>query len=569
MEKTNSISQLNPDQSLYTSLLQAAKKNPIAPALCYKGKDISFENVLAQVDLLAAALIKAGIKPNDIVASALPNIPKAVYFLYAVNKIGAIAYLNHALESATQMEKNMDFTGAKILFTHEANVVKYREFCQAKGIRLISICPADEMGAFIKWIYRTKEKLNKKVREGAEDYLSFLGDAMPHPKDFVEKNAIETSVLLNSGGTTGIPKTVEICSFAINQLAIVGPSIIGTSEVAYKYMLHPLPLFHCFGLMKGLHTMVMHGGCCVLIPRFTRKEFMRYIQKNKSHFLLGVPAVYDALLTMKKFKGKKLQTIQTAFMGGDVCKKETILAFDSKMEKIDNIARLNEGYGLTETLSVCCVNTNRIRKVGSVGKPIKGVLIRAFSTDRAKVFLDNWERPPHIPQDAEAGELCISGLILMRGYHKDEAASNTAFLEALGRKWLKSGDFGYIDKDGFVHFIQRLKHIIIVYGENVFPTEIETRANEVKGIIKSAAFAVEDKKATSRVYLAVEVKAGISENEKKVLHDTLMEHLRLGLQKYAVPIGIDFYEELPRTKMMKIDIEALRINAEKTTRSMQ
>lgn len=530
-------------KSLYETFLAGAAIGPDNPALLYKGKTVSYRNFVKSVDLLAAALLRFGIKPGDIVTASLPNIPKTAYLLYAANKIGAVLYFRHALNTPAETIKGLEKTGSAILFTLDTAAAGLENYCAEHGIRLISCCPADELGGLIRAVYRRREGLKTPRPETDKklDYHRFIKEfpAAENNESAYAWDPRATAVLLDSGGTTGNPKTVCLSASAINALGAAGTEILckEAADLPRSYLLSPLPVFHSFGLTMGLHAMVMHGGCNVFMPRFSRKDSIRYLKKGQVNFIIGVPAVFDALLSRPEFSGKLLKNIDGAYVGGDSLPPRIKTEFDRRMKETGSRGRLFEGYGLSETLSVVCVNRHTGNREGTVGKPLSVVSLRA------------------VPTGADADELCVCGNILMNGYYRDEEATQAAFFtDADGTRWLRTGDLGRVDKDGYVYFLGRIKNIIKVSGESVFPVEIENAACTVPGVKAAAAYPVPDPKTGSRVNLAVETEPGA---DKSILREKIHAHLQAELVKNALPAEIDFYDELPRTKLAKVDKTAL------------
>jgi long-chain acyl-CoA synthetase len=400
---------------------------------------------------------------------------------------------------------------------------------------------------------KTVTDFKEFVKAGAKSYSANgaeNGDGAKSKRGNVAKyvafpllDSRETAVLLNSGGTGGEPKTVELSSHAINALCADGARIIGEKGIlTNRFMLSALPYFHGFGLAMGLHAMLSHGGCNVMIPVFRRKFAVRYVQKGKINFIIGVPALYGAMLSHKKFKGRALKKISAAFVGGDFIPRNLFADFNGRMQAADSAARLFEGYGLTETVTVACVNTAKSNKPDTSGKAISGVTVRAFKDG---VF---------VGADSE-GELYIRGVTLMNGYYKDRAATDdTFFTDRGGNRWLKTGDWGSVDADGFVRFKQRIKRIIKVSGVSVFPGEIEQAAAAVKGVGAVCAFGVPDRKKGSAIILAVE----FFSHDTVAIRAAIEGELKNRLPADAIPKEILFVKKIPLTKINKIDVEKLK-----------
>ena len=540
----------SPNISLYSAFCEGAETGgPKAPALLFMNAKYSYGKVKKEIDSLACALKNFGIKRGEVVTIAMPNIPQTVYCLYGANAVGAVAYPVHALSSEDQIGDMMQKTDSRILFALDAFADKYENLCKTRGIKLISCNPTDGLNFAVRTVYKLQNKLKLSY---AEDYADFVRKNMgtgADVKSFPKLDPKETAVLLNSGGTSGDPKTVELSAFALNALDANGYELLNTRNVVGEYMLSALPYFHGFGLCMGLHAMLWHGGCNVLLPKFKRKTAVSYVRKGKINYMIGVPALYSALLSHKGFNGKCLRKIKVGFVGGDFIPQTLLEEFDARMRQFGSKARLFEGYGLTETVTVACVNTHENNKSGTVGRAVGGVEIKAFSTDTLKNFaMDGGD-------DKNCGELCLSGLTLMNGYYKDpEATDKTFFVDDNGVRWLKSGDYGFVDADGYVHFKQRLKRIIKVSGVSVFPAEIEQAVSRVSGVSQICAHAVPDEKKGTAIRLVVET----SRSDLDKMREEINEVIENKLSRDCRPREIVFTKRLPLTKMNKIDIETLK-----------
>ena len=539
----------NPETTLYETICDGVRLGGnSAPALLFMNAKFSYGKVKKEIDLLAAALYNIGVKKGDIVTAALPNIPQTVYFLYASNAVGAVAYPVHAMSSAEQIGEMMEITGSKVLFALDSFVSSYEPLCKEKGYTLISCNPTYGLNPFVRAAYNLKNKIKLSYAQDYADFIKNNAGTGLNIKNIVRLEPKETAVLLNSGGTSGIPKTVELSAYALNALSANGYGLLDTKDVVGKYMLSVLPYFHGFGLCMGLHAMLWHGGCNVLIPKFKRKTAVAYVRRGKINYMIGVPALYSAMLSHKGFSGKCLKNITIGFVGGDFVPQTVIDAFDERMKQYGSSARLFEGYGLTETVTVACVNTHKDNKRGTVGRAVGGVEIKALATDTLRDFgMDGSEDG--------CGELCLRGDTLMNGYYKDpEATAKTFFTDEDGVRWLKSGDYGFVDADGFVHFKQRLKRILKVSGVSVFPAEIEQAVSKVDGVSQVCAHAVPDEKKGTAIRLVVET----SFSDLRTLRTEIENVIQNSLSRDCTPKEIVFTKSIPLTKMNKIDIETLK-----------
>ncbi len=532
-------------QTIYESVRQSAKHTPGAIALIYQGKKFSYALLKKRINQYAHKLVEMGFKNDDVITVSLPNIPQAVYLLYAINQIGAIANLIHPLMKREQLEEIIDNVGSKILFTLDINYEQFASL-EEKGIKVISVSPATELPTVFRKAY---EALNAKK-------LSFLNGvdksrfdkAFAGKKEFkkFEKNYYKDSFYLHSGGTTGKSKTIALSNFSLNALAENGLDILCTKKLNDKKMLAVLPMFHGFGLCMGIHALLCYGGTDVLMPKFNTDQTIKYIKKNQLNILIGVPTLYEALLLKKDFKGKKLKNLDVAFVGGDFVSSALIDKFDKRMSIANSDCRLFEGYGLTETVTVLSVNTHNHHKEGTVGRILDNVRVKTKSLETG---LD-------LPE-GEPGELYISGETLMNGYRFDSETNNESTFEtdSLGKKWIKTGDYGRVDEDKFIYFMQRLKRIIKVNGINIFPSEIENVVASLPYIFECAAVGVNDEVRGEMIKLFV-VLAHDYNGEKPVeeINNTIKN--RCGV--FAVPKEIVFMDSFPKTLVGKIDTKLLK-----------
>lgn len=553
--------------SLYEAVRRSAVKYPLAPALEYMNKTIKYSKLLAQIDSLSDALVNLGIGAGDIVTVCLPNIPEAVYAFYAISKLGAIAHMVHPLTKRAQMEKFLAGIPTKAIFIMHSLTQGYFELAEKLGLKIITCNPTTSLAFYKRAIYGAINRTPKTSGVHIKYTDLFSLPAIPK-SDLVQKsstNAVfdanssksggDLAVLLHSGGTSGEPKAIELSANAINSLAGKGSYIMDRENLCGKYMLSVLPMFHGFGLTMGIHAMLAHGGCDSIMPKFHRDATIKLLAKGKINYIIGVPILYNALLSHPQFCGEKLKNIDVAFVGGDFVAKNLMVHFDAKIKDSGGRGRLFEGYGLTETVTVACVNTHLKNKVGSVGQALPGIKIEAYNNDKL------------LPR-GDCGELFISGDTLMNGYHnitkervkdgnnniKDEffVTTNPSGKQT---KWIKTGDYGYVDSDGYVFFMQRLKRIIKVSGINVFPSEIENLIIDQPNITNVCALEITSEKRGSMIRLFVETAepAATHETMRKTFSDLIANHIGA----HARPDSIIFLPKLPLTTVGKVDSSSL------------
>ena len=474
-------------------------------------------------------------KKDDVITIMLPNVPMAVYLLYAVNQIGAIANLVHPLMKEEQLTGIMQRANSKILFTLDSNVRHLRNL-KKLGVTIYAVSPVDELNLFAQLAYAMKRK--HRVKAPFAHRLCTIKYLIKADRDFKKD-----SFYLHSGGTTGEPKTIALSSFSLNSLAVSGLKILDEKSPKGLGMLAVLPMFHGFGLCMGIHSSLIFGAFDVLMPKFSTKEVINYLKRGQLQTIIGVPILYEALLHNKHFNGHNVSCIHNAFVGGDFVNESLIIRFNERMKEGNARARMYEGYGLTETVTVCTVNTHPHHRYGSVGRPIPFTDTKAF--DKGKELKPN-----------TYGELYVRGDTLMNGYRFEKIKTNPFFIDKKKRKWVKTGDYGKVDRQGYVYFGQRLKRIIKVNGINIFPKEIENEIAKLPYVYECYAKGVKDDRHGNIIILYVVLDR--KNQEKKNYDQEFNSIIENKFSVYALPKKIIYMKELPKTLVGKIDEKQLK-----------
>lgn len=518
---------------LYQMLRDYVKKGEKDEALLYLGKSINFGTLIRSIDD-AAARLSSFVKAGDVVTICMPNTPECVYCFYAVNRLGAVAHMVHPLAPKAQLSKFMAAAKSKLLITLSINLEKYAEI--AKDYPIISVHPAQSLSPVLRFLFNLKNRPYKGDKTNITDYSKLRKADLPPEPSRDEKT---TGVYLHSGGTGGEPKIIELSDFAVNMLAKRGPAALDLSAEKARgmYMLAALPMFHGFGLAMGIHTSLVHGVISVLMPKFDQNTAVKLIKKNKLNILIGVPNLFRALLRRPDFNGDMLKNIYVGFVGGDCAPQDLLDEFNARMEGAGARGRLFEGYGLTETVTVCAVNNHSYNRRGSMGRMLEGL--------KAAVVEPEKNEPLPI---GEKGELVFAGDTVMNGYLDNEAENSRVFIDIGGEKYVRSGDFGYMDGDGYLYFIQRLKRIIKISGISVYPKEIETVAKSIEGIAEACAV---EYKTGGKTKIAL-----FYTGEQKSEAD-IKAKIESELSRYAVPTLVKNIDAIPVTPVMKADTRAL------------
>jgi long-chain acyl-CoA synthetase len=527
--------------SLYNAVLETSRKYPNNNALLFMGKYVKYTELIAKIDLFANGINKLGIKPKEVITMALPNVFESIYSFYAVNKLGIISHMVHPVTPVAQMRKFMMTTNSKILIILDTFFHHYKELLK-DNIKIILVTPVDEFGIVKKLGYKVINRKKLANITWGENVLKFssLYNTEIAPEN--STNPLKTSTYLHSGGTSGEPKTIELSDFAINYLASKVPHVMNMDDFTNKHMLGVLPMFHGFGLCMGIHGLLRFGGTDTLMPKFNADETIKLIKNNQVNYIIGVPSLFEALLRNPGFSHPDIKNVDQVFVGGDYVALDLKKRFDKAMELVGSQARLLEGYGLTEVVTVCAVNTIKDHNQSSVGKPIPGIDM-AIIDQESKTFLSA----------KKDGIIAVSGPTMMNGYLNDKEATDNSMIIIDGKKWILTGDLGFMDESGYVHFKQRLKRIIKVSGIPVLPAEIENLMMSYDSVSEVAAIGIPDEDKGNMVKLFIVFTPG----KPKIDHAKIKDIIKLNLGSYAVPKQIVELNQLPKTDIGKTNVLAL------------
>ena len=575
-----------PDMTLYEMLLRTKGIFPDRPAVTFEGTRITYSELVSEVDDFATALNDCNVGAGTVVTVCLPNIPQAVIAIYALNKLGAIANMVHPKTPPKELCDCMKQTGSECLLILDAFLPKSKAMLDELEPGLVIVCRITDYLSLPKSLAFKMTKGKKIPKVSQETFYILYDNLITHgellrkgkingdydwPGAFEEEPEIapehyvrpigpdDPALYLHSGGTTGAPKIAVISSTNMNLPAMLGPQIIRVPD-PYKEpdkfpdltMVAILPLFHGFGVCMCMHCMICCGINMLLVPVFKPDELAKVIRKEKPQLIAAVPTFFEGMMKSEKLKDMKLDFLLDCFSGGDTLPMDLKTRFEDFIHERGANISLREGYGLTETLTVCAVNPEKECRSGSVGLPLPGI-------DMKIVRIGTDEEVPI----GERGEICISGPSVMLGYLNDPEATNIAVhVHADGRRWIHSGDLGHRDADGFFYFDQRIKRIIKVSGVPVFPTQIEKVLSAHPDVEAACAVAIphDYRLHVVKAYIVLKDK-NASSDRKALVKKQLMETCMQELIPYARPVEYEFRNEFPMTRIGKVDFRELEKEA--------
>lgn len=532
------------DGTMYDAVSEAAKRYPDFIAFEFMGKKTSYLQLVNRIRICAKALKSIGIKNGDVVTICLPNCPQAVIMFYAVNLIGAVSNMIHPLSAEKEIEFYLNDSKSKIAVTLDQFYPKFENILEntcADKVIVASI--KDELPLVTKIGYSFTE--GKKLPDITtakfallwNEFISFGAKYTDVYEYALDKSS--PAVILYSGGTTGTTKGILLSSYNFNALA---KQIIATNPMfcAGDKMLAVMPVFHGFGLGVSVHSMLVSGGNCILVPRFTAKSYAKLIKKTKCNFIAGVPTLFEALIRQPSMKKADLSALKGVFSGGDSLSVELKKKFDEFLLKHNSTVKIREGYGTTECVTASCLTPIHLAKEGSIGQPFPDTYYKIVKPSTTQSV-----------EYGESGEICISGPTVMLGYlDRPEETADTLRVHDDGLLWVHTGDLGTMDSDGFIYFIQRIKRVIVSNGYNIYPSAIENILDSNELVQMSCVIGVADEIKKQKVKAFVMLKDGVKpDNQTKT---AIMEHCKKHIAKYALPYEIEFRESLPKTLVGKV-----------------
>ena len=535
--------------SMWEAIEKIVEKYPNYTAYIFMGKKTTYKEFAQNVEICARALKAIGIRVGDRITICMPNCPQTVIMFYAVNLVGAVANMVHPLSSEREIEfyiKESKSIAAITLdqFYHKFEAI--RENVELSNIIIARI--KDELSKPIRAGYMLTEgrKIEKIPKDAPVTIWNYFMDQGRHYhwKYRAARDPRDPAVILYSGGTTGVTKGILLSNYNFNAL---GAQIIATNPMFRPgdSMLAVMPMFHGFGLGVSIHSMLMNGGQCVLVPRFTAESYAKLIKKYKCNFIAGVPTLYEALLRQPVMDGVNLSCLKGVFSGGDSLSVELKKRFDKFLYDHNASIQVREGYGTTECVTASCLTPTHVYKEGSIGQPFP-------DTYYCIVKPGTQEELPY----GEEGEICISGPTVMLGYldHPEETAQ-TLQVHPDGRTWVHTGDLGTMDDEGFIYFRQRLKRMIVTSGYNVYPSQLENILDAHELVQMSCVIGVPDPLKIQKVKAFVMLKPSVEPTQTN--KDILMAYCRKNIAKYAMPYDIEFREQLPKTLVGKVAYRVL------------
>lgn len=532
-----------PDAPLSDLLDRAVVRYPDHTMLDFLGKVYSYREVGDLVARAAKGLQQLGVNPGDRVGLFLPNTPYYVILYFAVLKVGGTVVNFNPLYADREVAHQIRDAGVKLMATVDVPQL-YDKLVKLRGdTRLEKIIVgrmADILPPLLRLIYPiVKRKDVAKVQ--CDKHISLFSDLIANDGNYVPVTinpASDIAVLQYTGGTTGTPKGAMLTHRNLYANVAQCSLIFPKADIGRERMLGVLPFFHVFAMTAVMNFTIRLAGTIIMLPRFELGQVVKTIHRKRPTLFPAVPTIYTAINHYKKLERYDLSSIKYCISGGAPLPLEIKRDF----EKLTGCT-LVEGYGLSETSPVACCNpTEGENKAGSIGLPVAETTIEIISLE---------DRVTVMPQ-GERGEVCIRGPQVMKGYwHQPEETAQVLKDTPHGPR-LHTGDVGYIDAEGYVFIVDRIKDMIAAGGFKIYPRHVEEAIYLHPAVEECIVAGVPDEYRGQTVKAFIKLRAG-----QVLTKNDLVKFLKDKLSPMEMPKLVEFRDQLPKTLIGKLSRKAI------------
>ncbi|NJR80392.1 long-chain fatty acid--CoA ligase [Sphingomonas sp. 36D10-4-7] len=512
----------------------SARRHAARPLIDFMGRRYSYAEVADGTRRVATGLARMGYGKGDRIGMFLPNVPHYLAAYFGALRLGATVVNFSPLYSVDELVHQVEDSGTRLLFTLSATALLPTALAVLGKSSLERVVVGSVAGALpggkslFYRLFRGKEVSTRPADPRVTAFSALIDNDGAHPAAAIQP-VRDAALIQYTGGTTGTPKGAVLthANVAANARQVAG---LDPHFDLPDRILGVLPLFHVFANTCVMNRTIVTGGEIVLLPRFDAGQALAAIARTKATALPGVPTMYQALLDHPRLARTDLSSLRTCISGGAALNADLKARWEAATG-----STLVEGYGLSESAGVLTVNPYEgEQKPGTIGQPIPGTWLR----------LVDKEDPRRPAPAGQPGEIVAAGPQVMAGYWNRAEADDAAFVDG----WLRTGDVGTIDADGYVTIVDRLKDMIAVGGFKVFPSRIETVLHQHPAVREALVIGIPDAYSGERVRAYVTLEADAPATDGVVLRDWL--NPQVGKHERADAVVVR--DALPKTMIGKL-----------------
>jgi long-chain acyl-CoA synthetase len=531
-----------PPVPIFHFLEESARKYPDQPCTIFKGAVISFKEMDAITNKLAAALAGLGVKKGDRVGMFIPNTPQFVMVYFGILKAGGVVVAIDSRYTAPEIIHHANDAGIEIMFvmSNFYNTMKAAQ-PETKIKTLIVTNIKETLPPALKVLFsllkEKKDGFRAELASGDIWLQELLARYKPEDRPKLNIGPDDIALFQYSGGTTGVSKAAVAMhsNLVANALQIV--SRMTNVKTGKETVLMAIPLFHVYGMVAGMLFAISSGASLVMVPNpRDMPDLLDNIKKFRPSVFPGIPMLYNAINNRPDVIAGKydLGSIKACISGSAPLMRETKERFEALSG-----GKVSEGYGLSEAPTAThCNPLLGINKTGSIGIPFPDVDAKIISLDDGETEL----------KIGEIGELAIHGPQVMKGYHNMPIeTANTLRKLKDGKVWLFTGDIARMDEDGYFYIVDRKKELMKPGGEQVWPREVEEVIIAHPKVLEVGVAGIPDPLRGEAVKAWVVIKPG-----ETLTEDEIKEWCKISLAGFKIPRQVEFRSELPKTTVGKV-----------------
>lgn len=520
-------------QTVFENLQHSFDECADKSALVFYDTKISYRELYDTVAQVAGWLVNcAGVAKGDRVAIIAQNSPQSVIAYYATLRAGAVVVPLNPMYVVEEVAYLLDDSNAKVIFSASDLSQAVAPAVKDRDVKVVGIAYNDyirektdlNVPAFIL------ESLIAEELSGLPNYTAWSDVLAANESAAVVNTAMDDLIVLPyTSGSTGMPKGCMHTNTSVQHGCVGVYDWHGIGR--YDISLAIAPFFHVVGMQAGMNVAISRGATLVIQPRWDREVAAQTIQRYGVTVWPAVPTMVIDMMNMPNFDQFDISTLRSVFGGGSAMPESVAI----KLKEICGVT-FNEGYGMTETICPTTANPPQAPRTNCVGLSVFNTHIRVVDPDTLQEVAEG-----------ENGEILISGPQVMQGYWRQPDANAESFVEMDGMRYLRSGDLGYIDKDGYVYIVDRIKRMINASGFKVWPTQVEAVMHRHPAVAEVCIIGTKDPKRGETVKALIVPKSDVTANAEEI-ELWSREHLAT----YKVPRIIEFVESLPKSGSGKV-----------------